>query len=80
MWRWSVEPLITFAGVPHAWRAAGCRSGQDRERARRLGLADTVADLAATRLGVHPLAIWPDWCDTARLPFYEDDPVCDRLW
>jgi hypothetical protein len=79
--RWPVEPLLAYVrNNTTAYHAAGAMSGQDRERARRLGLTDEAADRAATRLGVHPLAVWPDWCDAARLPFYEDDPSCDRAW
>lgn len=29
----------------------------------RDGLTDRRADEVAARLGVHPTAIWPDWCD-----------------
>lgn len=81
MLRWPVGPLLVFAGTnTRGYEVAGARSGQDRVRLQRLGLTDAAADAAATRLGVHPLTIWPDWCDAARLPFYEPDAETERLW
>lgn len=50
-------------------------------RALHDGLSDRQADRFATRIGMHPASIWPQWWDNAEgdADWYTDDPALESL-
>jgi hypothetical protein len=65
--RYSTSQLFRFlpANITDAAQLIG-RTARCLEmwRAKEAMLSENQADLIATRLGLHPSAIWPDWFDT----------------
>lgn len=63
--RWPLAPLMRAAGLaPDAVSDLAVRLDVDRgwlQRLKHLGLSDEQADQWATRLGLHPTLIWPEW-------------------
>lgn len=63
---WPIEPLldrfVPEYGVTELGKRLGCGHHRFVELADA-GLTDVMADRWATRLGLHPEAIWPGWCD-----------------
>lgn len=60
------------------------RIGITHRQARRIlhtGLTDRQADRFATRIGMHPASIWPEWWDGAGddADWYGDDPALECL-
>lgn len=45
------------------------------------GLSDRQADRYATRVGMHPASIWPEWWEAAGddADWYSDDPALESL-
>jgi lambda repressor-like predicted transcriptional regulator len=62
---WPLEPLFEAAGTDQIGELAVRTRVHVRtlHRAAHRGLTDPMADRAATRLGLHPSMIWPDWID-----------------
>ena len=60
---WPLEPLFEAAGTDQIGELAVRTRVHVRtlHRAAHRGLTDPMADRAATRLGLHPSMIWPDW-------------------
>jgi hypothetical protein len=60
---WPLEPLFEAAGTTLYVELAVRTDVPARtlHRASIRGLTDRIADRAATRLGLHPSMIWPDW-------------------
>ena len=63
--------IAKHLGIGHRW-------------ARRMlehGLTDRQADRFATRIGMHPASIWPQWWDAAGddADWYSDDPALECL-
>ena len=64
--------------------AIATRLGIGHRQARRClhnGLTDRQADRFATRIGMHPASIWPQWWDNAGddADWYSDDPALECL-
>jgi hypothetical protein len=62
---WPLEPLFEAAGTTLYVELAVRTDVPARtlHRASVRGLTDRIADRAATRLGLHPSMIWPNWID-----------------
>jgi hypothetical protein len=63
--RWPVEPLFQAAGTTEYLELA-VRTGFSARTIHRwahAGLRDIQADRAAVALGLHPMTIWPNYCD-----------------
>ena len=63
--RWPLEPLFRAAGTTEYLELA-VRTGFTARTIHRWkynGISDTHADMAAIALGLHPLSIWPNYCD-----------------
>lgn len=63
--RWPLEPLFQAAGTTEYLELA-VRTGFSARTIHRWlhnGIPDTHADMAAIALGMHPLSVWPDYCD-----------------
>lgn len=56
-------------------------SHRQARRALHTGLTDRQADRFATRIGMHPASIWPQWWDAAGddADWYTDDPALESL-
>ena len=62
---WPLQPLLDAIG-PITFLALAEQTGinpRTIHRAVDAGFTDRAADRAATRLGLHPSLIWPDWFD-----------------
>lgn len=69
---------------PHGLPALADRLHTDERHLRRAlhhGLTDRQADRYATRIGMHPASIWPEWWDAAGddADWYTDDPALESL-
>lgn len=63
--RWPVEPLFRAAGTDKFLELARLTGFHERTIHRWIhnGIPDATADQAACALGLHPLSIWPNYCD-----------------
>lgn len=61
--RWPLQPLLEVAGVPAQLLAE--QTGFSKRTGQRWAevgeVDDHLADLLATRIGSHPVLVWPDW-------------------
>jgi len=63
--RWPLEPLFRAAGTTEYLELA-VRTGftaRTIHRWKNHGISDAYADQAAIALGLHPITIWPNYCD-----------------
>jgi len=63
--RWPLEPLFRAAGTTEYLELA-VRTGftaRTIHRWKNHGISDDYADQAAIALGLHPITIWPNYCD-----------------
>ena len=63
--RWPVEPLFRAAATTKVLALAMFTGFTARTIHRWIhnGIPDAHADEAAIALGLHPMSIWPDYCD-----------------
>jgi hypothetical protein len=63
--RWPVEPLFRAAGTDKFLELAMFTGFSARTVHRWIhnGIPDAHADEAAIALGLHPIDIWPNYCD-----------------
>ena len=63
--RWPVEPLFRAAATTEVLALAMFTGFTARTVHRWIhnGIPDAHADMAAIALGLHPMSIWPDYCD-----------------
>lgn len=63
--RWPVEPLFRAAATTEVLALAMFTGFTARTIHRWIhnGIPDAHADEAAIALGLHPMSIWPDYCD-----------------
>jgi lambda repressor-like predicted transcriptional regulator len=63
--RWPVEPLFQAAGTDKFLELAMLTGFSARTVHRWIhnGIPDRNADMAAVALGLHPMTIWPNYCD-----------------
>lgn len=63
--RWPVEPLFRAAATTEVLALAMFTGFTARTIHRWIhnGIPDAHADMAAIALGLHPISIWPDYCD-----------------
>ena len=63
--RWPVEPLFRAAATTEVLALAMFTGFTARTIHRWIhnGIPDAQADMAAIALGLHPMSIWPDYCD-----------------
>jgi len=63
--RWPVEPLFRAAGTDQFLELAMFTGFSTRTIHRWIhnGIPDAHADMAAIALGLHPMSIWPNYCD-----------------
>jgi hypothetical protein len=68
------------AGLAALAIAVGITHRQAR-RCLHTGLTDRQADRYATRIGMHPASIWPEWWEAAGddADWYTDDPALESL-
>lgn len=59
--RWPAAPLLEVVGTHTAATRKLGVSGTEIARADREGLTDRQADHWASKLGLHPSMIWPEW-------------------
>ena len=63
--RWPLQPLFQAAGTTEYLELA-VRTGfpaRTIHRWKHNGIPDRNADRAAVALGLHPMTIWPNYCD-----------------
>ena len=62
---WPLQPLFDVTDTTEYKQLAVLTeiSARTLHRAALRGLPDATADRAATRLGLHPSLIWPNWFD-----------------
>ena len=64
--RWPLGPLVELVAARGNAESVAAALGHSPERVRlaaEFGLSDQRADHWATRLGLHPAQVWPDWID-----------------
>jgi len=63
--RWPVEPLFRAAATTEVLALAMFTgfSARTVHRWMHNGIPDAHADMAAIALGLHPMSIWPNYCD-----------------
>jgi hypothetical protein len=63
--RWPVEPLFRAAATTEVLALAMFTGFTARTIHRWIhnGIPDAHADMAAIALGLHPMSIWPNYCD-----------------
>lgn len=61
--RWPLQPLLDAAGMgaTELAQTAGFSRRSGHRWAAAGDLDDHLADLLATRVGLHPVLVWPDW-------------------
>ena len=64
--RWPLEPLMAVTGTHTPMelaRVLEVNSSQVHHWKKGGGVPDRSADRMAVRLGLHPLNVWPEFCD-----------------
>jgi len=63
--RWPVEPLFRAAATTEVLALAMFTGFTARTIHRWIhnGIPDAHADMAAIAIGMHPMSIWPNYCD-----------------
>jgi hypothetical protein len=63
--RWPVEPLFRAAATTEVLALAMFTGFSARTIHRWIhnGIPDAHADMAAVALGLHPMSIWPNYCE-----------------
>lgn len=62
---WPIQPFLKATRIPTIsifTQRMRC-NGTVASKAFKEGLTDSQADIFACRAGLHPLEIWPNWCD-----------------